>query len=94
MFWVLPEQMIHINNIAVHPKVRRQGIAESLLHSSLNFGRSKDVYSAILEVRESNSAAIAFYLKHGFQEVSRKKHYYRNPPEDALILQCTLPKTH
>lgn len=42
-----------------------------------------------LEVRPSNQAAVALYCKHGFQEAGRRKDYYQDPTEDALLLTRT-----
>ncbi len=46
-----------------------------------------------LDVRESNAAARALYARFGFAEVGRRRAYYREPVEDALVLRCDLPAT-
>ena len=74
-------------NVAVHPDYRRQGIAEMLILSLVENLKEQGSHSLTLEVRASNVPAIALYEKLGFSEVGRRKNYYRNPKEDALILR-------
>ena len=74
-------------NVAVHPDYRRQGIAEGLIAVLVDKLRENEVYCLLLEVRASNDPAKALYEKLGFVEVGRRKNYYRNPREDALILR-------
>ncbi len=93
-FWVIQDDEIHINNIATHPSHRRQGIAEALLNESIQVGLKDRANRVLLEVRESNTAALAFYAKREFKEIARRKAYYDKPKEDAVILQLELnPKT-
>lgn len=74
-------------NIAVSPDFRRKGIAESLIEALISFLRERGSRCLILEVRASNVPAIALYEKLGFLEIGRRRNYYRNPKEDALILR-------
>ena len=74
-------------NVAVHPDFRRQGIAEALIHSLVEQLNAMGSHCLTLEVRASNAPAIALYEKLGFSEIGRRKNYYRNPREDALILR-------
>ena len=74
-------------NVAVHPDFRRQGIAEALIHSLVEQLKAMGSHCLTLEVRASNAPAIALYEKLGFSEIGRRKNYYRNPREDALILR-------
>lgn len=76
-----------IENIAVHGEARRRGLGSHLLGEFLNLVRQKGGRDIFLEVRESNRAARLLYEKWAFVEVGRRKDYYREPFEDALILQ-------
>lgn len=76
-----------IMNIAVHPDCRRRGIAESLIDNLIKELKNRGSHALMLEVRVSNDPAIALYEKLGFHQVGRRKNYYRNPKEDALILR-------
>ena len=75
----------YIDNVAVRPNCRKQGIADRLLDVFCRFGQEHLAFLT-LEVRPSNTAAVALYEKHGFQEVGRRKNYYEAPQEDALLL--------
>jgi ribosomal-protein-alanine N-acetyltransferase len=74
-------------NIAVSPDFRRKGIAESLIEALISFLRERGSRCLILEVRASNVSAITLYEKLGIHEIGRRRNYYRNPKEDALILR-------
>ena len=74
-------------NVAVDPDYRRMGIAYRLIETLIAALAEKDNHSLALEVRASNTPAIALYGKMGFTEVGRRRNYYRNPREDALILR-------
>ena len=74
-------------NVAVHPDHRRKGIAERLIHALVQKLKECESHCLTLEVRASNAPAIALYEKLGFTEAGRRRNYYRNPKEDALILR-------
>ena len=74
-------------NVAVHPDHRRKGIAEALVNALVEALKNQGSHCLTLEVRASNAPAIALYEKLGFTEIGRRKNYYRNPREDALILR-------
>lgn len=76
-----------IMNVAVAPAYRRQGIARDLLNRLQEALCGEGVHSLTLEVRASNSAAIALYHKLGYVQVGRRPNYYHKPKEDALILR-------
>ena len=79
----------HIVNVAVLPKFRRMGIADKLLKKMKDYGLFESAEPAAvfyLEVRESNTAAIELYRKHGFTENGVRKNYYRNPTENAVLM--------
>ena len=79
----------YITNVAVFPEFRRQGVAAKLIAVFENFARGNKLAFLTLEVRPSNTAAIALYKGFGFKEVGRRKNYYDLPKEDALILTKT-----
>lgn len=81
---------LRINNIAVHPGHRRQGLGRWLLGQCLEHARRAGCSVARLEVRPSNSGAIALYRDHGFTEVGRRKGYYRPEGEDAILMEAPL----
>ena len=74
-------------NVAVHPDHRRKGIAVSLICALVQNLKECESHCLTLEVRASNAPAIALYEKLGFTEAGRRRNYYRNPKEDALILR-------
>lgn len=74
-------------NLAVRPEYRRTGVGTELIKQLIQQLKSRDVYCLTLEVRVSNSQAIALYSKLGFSQVGCRPNYYRNPKEDALILR-------
>ena len=81
----------NLDNIAVAPRCRRQGMADTLLSALTDIGRTK-LSVLFLEVRVSNSPAITLYEKHGFVPVGRRKNYYETPREDALLMTLDLSK--
>jgi len=74
-----------LERIAVVPAYRRQGVAEELLSAFLRFGQAHLAFLT-LEVREGNAPAIALYEKLGFREVGRRKNYYPESKEDAVLM--------
>lgn len=74
-------------NLAVAPHCRRKGVAKQLVEKLIVCLREQKVYSLTLEVRASNSGAIALYDSLGFCQVGRRPRYYTAPKEDALILR-------
>ncbi|OGO88537.1 MAG: ribosomal-protein-alanine N-acetyltransferase [Clostridiales bacterium GWF2_36_10] len=73
-----------INNVAVLPEYRKQGIGKIIFDELLLEGKKKDVKLFTLEVAASNSAAIKLYSNCGFDVVGRRKGFYKN--DDALIM--------
>jgi [ribosomal protein S18]-alanine N-acetyltransferase len=71
-----------ILNLAVAPDWRRQGIGAALIRAACE--QPADLF---LEVRRSNRGGIAFYRRCGFLEAGCRKDYYRNPPEDAIVMK-------
>lgn len=82
----LVEEMFYISNVAVHPRVRRQGVGRKLLSSALAQASRRGAETATLEVRASNVKAQALYRDFGFTVVGRRRWYYTRPVEDGLIM--------
>ena len=83
--WMLVDEM-HIATIATHPDYRRQGIGSKLLLHTLLKAMDEGAQSSFLEVRESNVAAQEMYLKFGYEKIGRRKRYYRDNDEDAILM--------
>ena len=77
-------------NIAVAPGARGRGVGAALLDELLATAAAHGVEAVFLEVRESNAVARALYAARGFEEVGRRRGYYRRPVEDALVLRRTV----
>jgi len=88
-FWLMYDEA-HISTLAVRRVYRQQGLGELLLVALLDEAQRLGAGRATLEVRVSNAAAQALYAKYGFEQVGRRKAYYNDNQEDALIL--TTPK--
>ncbi len=87
--WIVFEH-VHVQNLAVHPDHRRQGLGRLLLLRALEEGRSRGAAAALLEVRRSNEAAQRLYRGLGFLETSTRRDYYSQPREDALLFRKDL----
>jgi ribosomal-protein-alanine N-acetyltransferase len=83
--WVVEDEL-HINNLAVHPRWRRRGIADALLTAGLAAGRARGARRALLEVRASNLAAQCLYRRYDFEPVGIRRRYYSQPVEDAIVM--------
>ena len=81
---------LEILNLAVEPAARRRGCGRRLLLLALQAGRKMGMQKAILEVREGNVPALALYRASGFSETGRRRRYYADTGEDALVLECPL----
>lgn len=75
-----------VTNIAVHPDARRQGVGRALLSEMLREAQRRGLTQISLEVRASNAAAIGLYESFGFAVAGRRRHFYRDPAEDALVM--------
>jgi ribosomal-protein-alanine N-acetyltransferase len=91
IFWLLEDE-VQINNIAVHPDYRRMGIAEKVFHCVLDQIQKDGAKFVSLEVRPSNFVARSLYNKLGFRVLGVRQNYYRNPPENALVMGKQLGK--
>ena len=79
-----------LENVVVSQAARRKGIGSELVEALLREARNRGAARIFLEVRESNSAARTLYEKCGFKVSGRRKSYYRDPSEDAVIYAVKL----
>jgi ribosomal-protein-alanine acetyltransferase len=79
-----------ILNLAVRLENRRRGEGKKLIGKLLEEYRRLGVSHVFLEVRESNASAITFYGQWGFHATGRRKGYYQEPKEDALVMELRL----
>lgn len=85
-YWLI-EGEIHVSTIGVHPEYRGLGLGEYLLARMLSDGMSHNANAATLEVRVSNYSAQSLYSKYGFRITGRRRRYYRDNHEDALVME-------
>ncbi|MCM1990098.1 ribosomal protein S18-alanine N-acetyltransferase [Oceanirhabdus seepicola] len=83
--WVIIDEA-HITNVAVHPNHRRSGIGDKLLRCMYKFCADNNIIGITLEVRENNLVAQNFYKNLGFAVEGRRKKYYQDTGEDAIIM--------
>ena len=76
--------------IAVDPDKRRKHIGSELLDDMLDYADYEGYTAIFLEVRDSNSPAIALYRKNGFELIGKRADYYKDPVEDALIMELVI----
>jgi ribosomal-protein-alanine N-acetyltransferase len=85
--WVILDEL-HINSLAIGDAWRRQGLASRLLREVCRDAGTAGATQATLEVRRSNTPALALYERLGFTCEGVRKDYYQTPREDALVLWC------
>lgn len=90
--WLMVDEA-HIATIASHPEWRGRGVGELLLLNMLRVAQQIQAINTTLEVRVSNQAAQNLYRKYNFEEVGRRKAYYQDNREDALIMTVTVFQT-
>jgi len=85
--WAILEEA-HITILAVHPDHRGRGLGKLLLGALLFSAQRRGLEWATLEVRPSNRTALCLYQTMGFKQVGRRRGYYQDSGEDAVILWC------
>ena len=88
VYYVLEEG--EIARIAVDEKIRRQGVGRGLLDYTIACCRQIKLQRVLLDVRESNMAARAFYASYGFEKDGMRKNFYDNPKEHAILMSMLL----
>jgi ribosomal-protein-alanine N-acetyltransferase len=86
--WLVADEC-HILNVAVHPELRRLGVATLLMQKAITEAKAKRSQFVTLEVRRSNLAARRLYRKLGFEEHRLRRNYY-GPGEDAIVMELSL----
>ncbi|ATF11026.1 ribosomal protein S18-alanine N-acetyltransferase [Brevibacillus sp. HB1.2] len=87
--WIVIDEA-HITNIAVHPLYRGKKVGLALMIKMMGVAKMQGAHSMTLEVRPSNTVARNMYIKLGFKEHGRRKGYYSDNNEDAIIMWVTL----
>jgi [ribosomal protein S18]-alanine N-acetyltransferase len=85
VIWLIVDEA-HVATIATDPEYRRQGIGRRLLAHALRRLITDGARSSFLEVRESNVAAQDMYRKFGYEVTGRRRRYYRDNDEDAILM--------
>jgi len=78
-----------VTNVAIHPDYRGRGFATGLMERLIREVKARGATAMTLEVRPSNTAALALYAKFGLKSVGRRKGYYQDNGEDAIIMWNT-----
>ena len=89
VFWAVLDQG-ELGNLAVDDEHRGEGIGSKLIQAVLERAHERGVHEIFLEVRKSNARAQDLYRAFGFSEVGRRKNYYLEPLEDALVMKLIL----
>ena len=76
----------YVNNVAVQPQSRRQGVASALLEELRRLAAERELAFLTLEVRASNRSAQALYAGQGYREAGCRPGYYQHPREDAILM--------
>jgi [ribosomal protein S18]-alanine N-acetyltransferase len=82
-------EIAELQRIAVDPAHRRQGLASRLLADVGRRAAAEGVQRLLLEVREDNTDALAFYAARGFEEIARRPRYYRDGAT-AVVLELPI----
>ena len=83
--WLIVDEL-HVATIATHPDYHGRGIGKKILVHALRSARDEGAIRAFLEVREHNAVAIGMYQSLGFVEDGRRKEYYKDNDEDAILM--------
>lgn len=81
-----------IYSIAVAHPYKNKKVATRLIKVFKEYCNYNGIDTLFLEVRESNTSARYFYQTHDFIEIDKRKNYYTQPVEDAVIMKCSLRK--
>ena len=80
------ESEVEIYNLAISPEQQNQGFGQVLMTDLINRCSKINITKIWLEVRKSNEKAIKFYERNAFVEIGKRKNFYTNPAEDAILM--------
>ena len=83
-------RVAEVESVVVATQARRLGIGRALCTAILNWVRTQGATEVVLEVRATSAAPIALYTALGFQQTGRRRRYYRDPTDDALVMRLEL----
>ncbi len=86
--WIILDEA-QVTNVAIAPDYRRQGIGSQLMTALIDAVKARGASAMTLEVRPSNTAALALYTSFGFRDTGRRPGYYQDNGEDAIIMWNT-----
>jgi ribosomal-protein-alanine N-acetyltransferase len=92
VFWIVHDEL-HLLNIAVKPSCQRRGLASAMLQHLFEVCRQNRLIYVALEVREANTGAQKLYKRFGFAEVGRRRHYYPDTDETAIVMAVVIDET-
>ena len=84
---IAPEGEIY--RVATSPERRQRGIAFRLMTFAIKTEKGSGLENLFLEVRSQNLAAIKLYAALSFKQIGRRKNYYKNPTDDAILMMCS-----
>jgi ribosomal-protein-alanine N-acetyltransferase len=85
IFWLVHDE-VHVLNVGTAPEARRRGVARALMDQAVASGRRRGARLSTLEVRRSNTPAIALYRSLGYRQVGVRPRYYAEEGEDAIVM--------
>lgn len=83
--WLIVDEA-HVTNVAILPEYRGRKLGEKLMATLLEHAKVRGATRMTLEVRASNEVAQGLYSKFGFTSQGRRRNYYTDTKEDALIM--------
>ena len=92
IMWIFAGDAFEILNVATDPEMRRQGIAKRMIKLLSGYACECNIENILLEVRESNTPARTLYELLGFKVVGVRKNYYKNPIENAILMDLKIEK--
>lgn len=87
---------VHLLNLCVDPEVQSKGMGRKLLRDMIRMAKLRNAEQMLLEVRPSNTPAVALYTSEGFNEIGRRPRYYPaadGKREDAIVMAVELAVT-